>query len=421
MGWVNDGLGAWWRDGWLDGGVRAFPFSAAARYHVVRMQPDTSMGKLKKIGIQAARAIEPTPRTVGRTLHGALNAAMPERYDPRIMAKGGEHLVFRFNEPFRRELTETEKKGGKKAVERPRDIVYKINFYDTGPILEAVASGDETKVKRALDKMRDKIEDKRRSLEDLREYFGFDAVPAQQYMIRDVPITEAVVAAVRPDLVHKASGLRSVPAWVEVQRKLDLGPALSVNGYYPEAPQSQVREQRSEEEYRQIFDAGHDVLTGGPLSEMDRESQLRHVLEMYPDLAKVASRAEEDPSFREGLRQLSDKLMDFIEDTGIALDLAGKDNMVIVKRGDKWSVRFPDVLAPGDFSFINLKMVLELMRQGQGVGARGRLVALNLVNTVRVVNALALISGNDRRLHYKDLAAIPPEAWREEMAKVFSP
>lgn len=385
------------------------------------MKPDAPIGKIKKAAIHAARAIEPTPRTVGRTLHGALNAAMPERYDPRIMAKGGEHLVFRFNEPFRRKLTEAEKKSGKTAKERPRDVVYKINFYDTGPILEAVASGDDIKVKRALDKMRDKIEDKRRSLEDLREYFGFDAVPAQQYLIRDVPVTEAVVAAVRPDLVHRASGLTSIPAWVEVQRKLDLGPAVSVNGYYPEAPQSQAREVPDEREYRRIFDAGHDVLTGGPLSEMDRESQLQHVLAMYPDLVKVAKKAEDDPSFKEGLRQLSDKLIDFIEDTGIALDLVGKDNMVMVKRGDKWTVRFPDVLAPGDFSFINLKMVLEQMRQGQGVGTRGRLVALNLVNTVRVVNALALISGNDRRLHYKDLSAISPETWREEMAKIFAP
>lgn len=379
------------------------------------------MGKFKKATIRAARAIEPTPRTIGRALHGALNAVMPERYDPRIMAKGGEHLVFRFNEPFRRELTEAEKKSGKRAVERPRDIVYKINFYDTGPILEAVASGDEAKVKRALDKMRDKIEDKRRSLEDLREYFGFDAVPAQQYLIREVPLTEAVVAAVRPDLVHKASGLTSIPAWVEVQRKLDLGQAISVNGYYPEAPQSQAHEAADEREFNRIFDAGHDVLTGGPLSEMDRESQLENVLAMYPELRRLASRAKDNPSFKEGLRQLSDKLMDFIEDTGIALDLAGRDNMVMVKRGDKWSVRFPDVLAPGDFSFINMKMVLEQMRQGQSIGNRGRLVALNLVNTVRVVNALALISGNDRRLSYPDLAAIPPEAWREEMGKIFRP
>jgi len=46
-------------------------------------------------------------------------------------------------------------------------------------------------------------------------------------------------------------------------------------------------------------------------------------------------------------------------------------------------------------------------------------VVLDLVNTVRVVNALALISGNDRRLYYPDLAAIPPEVWRDEMKKSF--
>jgi hypothetical protein len=118
------------------------------------------------------------------------------------------------------------------------------------------------------------------------------------------------------------------------------------------------------------------------------------------------------------LLELSEKFMDFIEQTGVALDLAGRNNAVMVKRGDKWNVRFPDILAPGDYSFINLKLLLESLRRGQPIGARGRVVALNLVNTVRVVNALALISGNDRRLHYPDLAAIPPEVWREEMGKV---
>lgn len=379
------------------------------------------MSKIKKMGIHASRAIEPRPRTVSQALHGAINAVMPERYDPRIMARGGEHLVFQFKEPHRRKQTEEEKKSGRRPKERPRDVVYKINYVDTAPIIEAAASGDEIKLKRALDKMRGKIEDKRRSLEDLREYFGFDAVPAQQYLIRDVPITPAVVAAVRPDLIHQASSLSSIPAWVEVQRKLDLGPAMSINGYYPEAPNSRAKEALDVGQYRQVFDAGHDVLTGGPLSEMDHESQLRNVLAMYPDLAKTADKAEEDPAFKEGLRQLSEKLIDFVEDTGIALDLVGENNMVMVKRGDKWSVRFPDVLAPGDFSFINMKMILEQLRHNQPIGERGRLVALNLVNTVRVINALALISGNERRLHYPDLAAISPEIWREEMGKIFRP
>ena len=376
-------------------------------------------GKLKKFNTRIRRSFESRPPSVSPGLHNAVNAVMPERYDPRIIAKGGEHMVFRFNEPFQRKLMPEEKKAGKKAKERLRDVVYKVNYQDTAQILEAVASGDETKVKRALDKMRDKIEDKRRSLEDLREYFGFDAVPAQQYMIRDVPITPEIVAAVRPDLIHKAIGLTSIPAWVEVQRKLDLGPAISVNGYYPEAPQSQAHETADEKEFNQVFDAGHDVLTGGPLSDMDRKSQLKNVLAMYPDLRRVALKAEDEPAFKEGLRQLSDKLMDFIEETGVALDLAGRNNMVMIKRGDKWSVRFLDILHPGDFSFINLKILLEMMRRGQPIGQRGRYVVLDLVNTVRVVNALALISGNDRRLYYPDLAAIPPEVWRDEMKKSF--
>jgi|GEM_PF-2336658 len=380
---------------------------------------EDTQSKLKKFNIHLRRSFESRPPSVGQELYNAVNAVMPERYDPRIIDQGGEHMVFRFNEPFQRKLMPEEKKAGKKAKERPRDVVYKVNYQDTAQILEAVASGDDLKVKKALEKMREKIEDKRRSFEYLREYFGFDAVPAQQYMIRDVPITPEIVAAVKPGLIHKAVGLTSIPAWVEVQRKLDLDTAISINGYYPESPHSQAHKKVDEKEFNRKFDAGHDVLTGGILSEMDHESQLKYVLAMYPDLRPVAHKAAADPSFKEELRQLSDKLMNFIEETGIAIDLVGRNNMVMIKRGDKWSVRFLDILHPGDFSFINLKILLEMMRQKQPIGQRGRCVVLDLVNTVRIVNALALISGNDRRLYYPDLAAIPPEVWRDEMKKAF--
>jgi hypothetical protein len=383
------------------------------------MMLENIQSKLKEFSTHLRRSFESRPPLVSQELHRAVNAGVPERYDPRIIAKGGEHMVFRFNEPFRRKLMPEEKEAGKKAKERLRDVVYKVNYQDTAQILEAVASGDDLKVKKALEKMREKIEDKRRSFEYLREYFGFDAVPAQQYMIRDVPITPEIVAAVKPGLIHKAVGLTSIPAWVEVQRKLDLDTAISVNGYYPESPHSQAHEKVDEKEFNRKFDAGHDVLTGGILSEMDHESQLKRVLAMYPDLRPVAHKAAADPSFKEELRQLSDKLMNFIEETGIAIDLVGRNNMVMIKRGDKWTVRFLDILHPGDFSFINLKILLEMMRQKQPIGQRGRSVVLDLVNTVRIVNALALISGNDRRLYYPDLAAIPPEVWRDEMKKAF--
>jgi hypothetical protein len=177
---------------------------------------------------------------------------------------------------------------------------------------------------------------------------------------------------------------------------------------------------KHKDDYAEIYDTGHDILTGGPMSDMHPETQMHHVLKMYPELQEVADKADADSSFKRSLHELSDKLMDFIEETGIALDLAGRNNMVMVKHGQSWSVRFPDVLAPGDFSFINLKLTLEDLHEGRAIGERSRMVAANLVNTVRIVNALALIAGNERRLRYPALATILPEDWRKEMKPVFA-
>lgn len=375
------------------------------------------MGSVKKFVVRARRVIEPAPSSVDPALHSAINQALPERYDPRILAQGGEHLVFRFHEPFEGRPKDASGKK-RKAKERKRELVYKVNFHETKPILKAVVSGDEERVKRALGKMRERIEAKRDSINELRTYFGFDSVPAQQFMVRDVPITPEIVASLDESLVDDSADIESIPAWVEVQREIDLGPAVSLTGYYPESPKSPLR-QKHKKDYAQIFDAGHDVLTGGPISEIHPDTQLDYVLAMYPDLRGVADKAKKNQPFKQGLHELSDKLMDFIEETGIALDLAGRDNMVLIKRGESWSVRFPDVLAPGDFSFINFKLALEDLHSGRAIGARSRVVAANLVNTVRIVNALALISGNDRRLRYPALAGISPEAWRQEVGPVF--
>lgn len=397
---------------------RKLAFWRFARYHVPVMRPDKPRSAIKSLKTRVGRALESTPRSVHPILHGSLNKILPERYDPRILAKGGEHLVFRFNEPYEGPPTDA---AGKKrrAKERKRQIVYKVNFHETKPILKAVASGNEEKVKQALGKMREKIEAKRDSIGELRLYFGFDSVPAQQFMVRDVPITPEIVASLDESLVQASAKVTSIPAWVEVQRELELESAVSLTGFYPESPHSPLREEHKED-YAEIYDAGHDVLTGGPMSDMSPETQVSYVLNMYPELQEVSDKARKDRSFKRSLHELSDKLIDFIEETGIALDLAGRNNMVMVKHGESWSVKFPDVLAPSDFSFINLKIALEDVHRGHGIGERSRLVAANLVNTVRIVNALALISGNDRRLRYPALAGIMPEDWRKEMKPVFA-
>jgi hypothetical protein len=56
------------------------------------MMLENIQSKLKEFSTHLRRSFESRPPLVSQELHRAVNAGVPERYDPRIIAKGGEHM-----------------------------------------------------------------------------------------------------------------------------------------------------------------------------------------------------------------------------------------------------------------------------------------------------------------------------------------
>lgn len=341
------------------------------------------------------------PPSVGAELFHSLERIKPDIYLPQIKAKGGEHLVYEFQDP------------------KHADVVYKVNFSKTFPVLAAHYNGEIAKT-RAVEDMEEDMLEQQGKLRELRTYFGFQAVPVQRFLVRDVPVSKDVVNALKPGWVSDALEVPdTIPAWINVQRRLEM-PAektVSLNGYYPESPLKLMHRGDAEEEH--VYDVGHDILIGKDVSDLDDEEKRAIVLDMYKDLHRVAEKAEDDPAFREKLADTVRKMIAYTEETENVLDLAGKNNVVLLEGEKAWELKMPDALFAGDMTLHGLDVAIRRHEKGEKLLNQHAGSALNPLNTVRVINALAVIAGIPDRLRVRGLENVPAEVWRKSLAKVF--
>jgi hypothetical protein len=336
-------------------------------------------------------------------------------FDPALLAKGGEHLVFEFENP------------------KHQDVVYKVNFNQSLPVLSARLRG-EFQQKEAVGYLKEQMNVEREKIAELRSYFGFHSVPPQQFMIRDVPVSPNVYQALTGSNEHFGWFPEKIPAWVVVQKKMDLADdqVISLTGHYPE--KRLMQEQRSEA-HEKLFDKAHVVLTN-PEAVQERGITLNEeramALSMFPQLMSVHLEAQTDAKFLEKLQETVKQMVRYLQETGNALDLAGSKNMVLLKEGDSWNVRFPDPFItstprreksdhPGEyFSQVEeLESFANSWRKGFGFHPDQLTYALNTMNTVRVTNALAIIAGIPDRVHIPAIQIMSPKMWREVFTPMF--
>ena len=321
---------------------------------------------------------------------------IPEIAAPRPIGKGGEHLVFEFPDP------------------KHSDVVMKVNFHQTLPVLRAHHQG-EIERKKAHEKMEEAMVERRSQLNELREDFGHSAVPVQRFMIQDVPVSRDVVERLYPGWLREGTAVPpTLPAWVAFQRRLEFDPekTVSLTGYYPE--QRNRGEERTEE-LDNVYDVGHDILIGKE-TDLDPEEQRNIVLDMYPELQKVAKKAERNPGFTKKLQETVRKLISYTETTMTALDLAGSNNVVLMQGEKSWDLKMPDALPIEDLTTDDLQQASKELKRGRHLTEENESRSLNVLNTVRVINALALLAGVSERLRVEGLDAVPASTWRKEFA-----
>lgn len=330
----------------------------------------------------------------------AVQDLVPEDQDAHVVGRGGEHLVFAFEDP------------------RHEDIRYKINFSDTLSYPRKDFNKQEDR-DAAIEELTEEIEDRRKRLESLRTHFGFQAVPAEVLMVRGLPVNRAVVHKLRPGYLRpKDEAPTTIPALVSVQRRVELDPkqTASLTGYYPESPKGPLATGHvNEEEYA----FAHQMLTNDPSlksnvesPEEERKMVFDLLFRLYPELWELREHRK-DEAFMKKLKEVAAQIVAYTNKTGLMLDLAGHNNVVLTKKEEEWQLKLLDVIPPDkEVTMEQLEEVAEKLFHDEPVEV-GAVDALNALNTVRFANALATFAGIPDRVHIPEIIQqVSPEQWR---------
>lgn len=332
-------------------------------------------------------------------------SGQPETYNPSLAGKGGEHLVFEFDDP------------------KHRDVVFKINYLKSKEVLSAWSRGP-SQFKAAVEYLRDDIDEQKIRLMELRKYFGKDAVPVQRLAMRDVPISREVIERLDPKYPTAKQLPDHIPAWIAVQSKLELSKdrTVSLNGSYAEYLIARASE-RGKPGVEQDYDHAHDVLSGYQESgeePLRRHEKIDRVLWAFPALDAVYTRAEEDPSFKLKLQKVVQDLLRYTRETGNALDLNGENNLVMLEQNGEWQLKMPDPLFTGsEPKMSDLEIATAALAHDEAISKEVSGKALNPLNTLRVINALALIADVPDQLKIPRMGEVSPRRWRKNLTRIF--
>lgn len=342
------------------------------------------------------RLTRPVPDTVPQDLYWAVDELLGPKHEPQLFAKGGEHLVLRL------------KHGGS---------VVKVNYLESRPMYEALLDDDRGAIDAALRRMQERRRQYLEKMKVLEGYFGRDAVPRQRVFIAELPVSAAVANCLGQGLdVPEGGGPRSLPAWVAVQRELalDSGRAVSLGGYYLENAVMASQEPADLKRYDEV----HDILLGPPsATEAEREKQAAKVVSLFDDLERVRARLKRDPEFRPALQEAVRKMIRYSVETGEVMDVAGLDNIVMVKESGGWSLKLTDALSAFDCTYRDLEDAAKSLERGDELDNQKEVKAYYAMNTLRVINALAILAGIPERLDIPQVRRVSSSKWLEALSE----
>lgn len=330
-------------------------------------------------------------------LYNEVDELLPQDHEPQLVNRGGEHLVFELRD---------EKKS--------HDVVIKINFNETLPLYYARYNGDKEEEARLIEQMKLRMQGQKQKVARQRRYFGNNAVPVQQFMIRDIPVTDKVALLLEENFEDlPEDGILKIPAWVSVQRKLDLDPdrTISLNGHYQEMNLRPPVEPRDFEEYDEM----HKLLVCGYERGLNENEKLEIISSAFEGMGNIAVMTEYDERFKVKLQGAVRELIGYVTETKDILDMNGTDNIDLCQTKEGWELKMPDTNLTRDISLDDLKRGAAVLEKGGRLDYETAINCYNAMNTVRVINALAIISGIPERLGLPYLKNIEPEAWRENL------
>lgn len=352
------------------------------------------------------------PETIGKELFDAIKDITPDTYAVRPIAKGGEHVVFEFDDT------------------KHRGVVYKINFIKSIPVLKAHVQTENAHIsheierRKAIEELQEEILERKGQLRELREYFGVAAVPVERIMVREVPVSRRVVDAIQPNqLPAHVDPPDKLPAWVMVQKRLNLasGQAISLQAGQPEIPGAMApKAGETIDDVHQIYNIAHDILVGNDVEDIDPETARDYILDLYPNLHSIAEKIDDDPAFKEKLKTVAEQLIKYTDDTSMVLDFMGKGNIFLVKEKNGWGLKMPDPLPSGECTMFDLAIAAGKLKHNAPLNQNQVYQALLALNALRAINAVAILSGTNKRLKAPNIVTqIDPAIWREQLASQY--
>ncbi|MEN9558599.1 MAG: hypothetical protein RL141_968 [Candidatus Parcubacteria bacterium] len=383
----------------------------------------------------------PLPESgVQKKVEVLLQELVPENIEASYEGKGGEHVVFTVRatekkiEKRREEAKKKEKeKGSKERVDELRDSVYKVNYY-ASLYKYPHDFNDPEKRDIVIEKLAEDIVRREKQIKLLRSYFGFHAVPAEQSMVRMLPLSPEIFNRLKPDWITERQDLpKEVPTLLTIQRRFKADPkkdpahAVDLTSYYADDVK---RMKGGEEELSDMdYDRAHRLLMGARVEpkdpfateDMERENRNRDIVKMFPKLLHVVERQQVDRKFSEELQKSARQMVAYAENMHLPmLDVAGKNNVLLLKQKDaSWRLFLPDVIPPGEPTRIDeIIEIAQDILDGNPLEIEDRMEAGTILHFLRFVNALAMIANIPERVPMpKAVLDVPSLRWRREIEK----
>ena len=295
--------------------------------------------------------------------------------DIRYLDSGGEHAVYTMADP----AWNTE--------------VAKVNYAAMRALLDANArAGRRLDTISADWRAHHEAEVDRRLSEyrKLRQYFGYH-IPEQKTQIAMISVTNEHIRLLYGPDQEPPDGYEAVeqlPTVLTLQEKV---PLTELPNYISLHFGSLDVSHLTEKDLRDLQDKFHftDSAAADYAVEIER---------LYPSLKPIIDIVTKDPTHKNKVREFVESLIAYTSDTGQGLDLVGKDNVVFYGQDALLDYRLLDVIQLEPKDFLTEAQLFEEWLKDQKPDTNIAEVVPDNIHFLRAINALAWLSGSDKRL-----------------------
>lgn len=235
--------------------------------------------------------------------------------------------------------------------------------------------------------MIEKEREERGRMEMLKKYFPHAPLAERRYVMQ-VPMTNDLAKMMFGEKVPTFSEKKTftIPARVRFQERLPQEAqgknALDIRLSYIESTVT------SNEEYERLF----AITEGSHRGE-------RAYFEAYELGRKMLEFLEKHPDARPAIREFVSNAIAYSEQTGEALDTAGRNNIILYRDAEeRWKIIMPDGMYPEKQLWKQARAVAEKYLPGADLSPHDAFLLAHGMNYARTINALADISGTPQRL-----------------------